>query len=416
MKIFARITIVLALVLLISCNSGTADNSKTKVVFWHVMGGPTGEALKELIDTFNVHHPGIEVIPVSVGNYNALSQKLMASGSNPPVISQVYESWTSELYAAGMLKPVQDFIDDEYMQELKEDMFPIFLEDNTFNGTLVSLPFNKSVPTYFYNKDMYAEYGVNEFPSTWDDFYTAMKTLTVDKNNDGKPDQFGTAFNISTWMFETRLFQFNGELADENLRPLFNSEAGIRAVEVDLRMLKKDKTAYTTTGYQHQDDFLSGKVSTITGSCVSLSFILAAEPPFELGIGPVPSGDREAVLISGTNVAIFAKSSDAQQKAAFEFVKWLTSPDVQAIWSYRTGYVPVRKSSLEKDLLTGQFEKFPTLKDVYNQLEYAYMEPQANEWYLGRQILGEALEFIVKGDKDPKKALDEAAEKFKREL
>lgn len=414
-----RILIILFIILMLLSVSCVSDNGKpgrTKVVFWHVMGGPTGEALKELIDTFNAGHPDIEVVPISVGNYNALSQKIMASSSNPPVISQMYESWTSELYAAGLLTPVENFIDDDYREELENDMFRIFIEDNTFNGTLVSLPFNKSVPTYFYNKDLYKKYNVEKFPDTWDEFYTAMKNLTADTDGNGKPDIYGTAFNISTWMFETRLFQFNGSLADSMLQPMFNSPAGVKAVKVDLKMLKDDKTAYTTTGYQHQDDFLSGKVSTITGSCVSLSFILAAEPPFELGIAPVPAGDREAVLISGTNIAIFSKSSEAQQKAAFEFVKWLTSPEIQAVWSYRTGYVPVRKSSLDTELLLKQFGKFPTLRDVYNQLEYAYMEPQANEWYLGRQILGEALEFIVKGDKDPAKALNEAAEKFKKEL
>jgi ABC-type glycerol-3-phosphate transport system substrate-binding protein len=44
------------------------------------------------------------------------------------------------------------------------------------------------------------------------------------------------------------------------------------------------------------------------------------------------------------------------------------------------------------------------------------MEPQDKEWYIGRKLLGNALEYAVKGDKDPKAALDEAAEEFKKEL
>ena len=152
--IFFILLIILIMTASVSCVSNSNKSGRTKVVFWHVMGGPTGEALKELIDTFNAGHPDIEVVPISVGNYNALSQKIMASSSNPPVISQMYESWTSELYAAGLLSPVENFIDDDYRKELENDMFRIFIEDNTFNGTLVSLPFNKSVPTYFYNKDM----------------------------------------------------------------------------------------------------------------------------------------------------------------------------------------------------------------------------------------------------------------------
>jgi len=180
--------------------------------------------------------------------------------------------------------------------------------------------------------------------------------------------------------------------------------------------LLKNKNAYITTGYQHQDDFLGQKVSTIFGSCVSLSFILANNPSFQLGIAPVPEGDRKAVLISGTNVAIFAKSTKEEQKAAYRFIKWFSSPEIQSIWAYKTGYLPTMKSSLNNKLLVKQFKKFPGLKSVYNQLNYAFMEPQANEWYIGRQILGKTLEYIIKGSVPPQKAFEKAADDFRKEV
>ncbi len=412
-----RIFILFIILLLILSGCGkNSGEGKIQVVFWHVMGGPTGDALKSLIDSFNLMNPDIEVVPISVGNYNALSQKIMASIQNPPVMSQMYESWTMELFEANRLEPIQNLLNDDEFVSITTDMFDIFVKDNTFNNIMVSLPFNKSVPTYFYNIDRFNEYGIKKFPETWDDFFSVMRILTKDTDNDGKSDIFGTAFNINTWMFESRLLQFNGQLVDDNLNPMFNSNAAVKAIEIDRQMLNKDKTAYITTGYQHQDDFIAGKISTIYGSCVSLSFILAAEPPFDLGIAPVPQADRKAVLISGTNVSIFSKATDAQKAGAIKFIKWFISPEIQAIWSSRTGYLPVMKSSMETEILKNQFEEFPGLRSVYEQLEYAHMEPQANVWYIGRQILGESLEYIIKGNRDALKTLNEAAAEYKKEL
>ncbi|MGE3062287.1 MAG: ABC transporter substrate-binding protein [bacterium] len=414
MKRLVLILIIMA-VLFAGCDAGK-DKDVTIVTFWHVMGGPSGEALDMIADSFNALNPKIKIELISVGTYEALSTKLMASISNPPVMSQVYESWTSEFVASGILTPIEDLMDSLSIEDVKKDIYEVFIKDNTFNGKLVTMPFNKSVPAYFYNADVFKKNGYEKFPDTWDAFLEAMKKMTFDTNKDGETDFHGTAFNINVWMFECRLLQFGGELTDASLKPLFNSDAGIKAIEIDRQMVIDDKSGYTTTGYQHQDDFLSQKVSTIYGSCVSLSFIMDAKPPFRLGMAPLPSGDKDAVLISGTNVAIFNKSSKEKQSAAYAFIEFFTSTEMQALWSQRTGYLPVRKSSMESFVLREQFEKYEGLREVYKQLEYAYMEPQDKEWYIGRKLLGNALEYAVKGGKSPKDALNEAAEEFKKEL
>ena len=128
------------------------------------MGGPLGKVLDEMIDEFNSTHPDIEVVSVSMGNYQALSQKIMAAvtADKPPVIAQVYESWTAQLLAAGKIVSIDTFVFGEQglSKEELEDIFPVFIEDNTFDGQLVTFPFNKSVPAYFYNIDMFKKAGI----------------------------------------------------------------------------------------------------------------------------------------------------------------------------------------------------------------------------------------------------------------
>lgn len=406
---------VISMLILSSCG-GTKNSSKIKVDFWHVMGGPANEALEELVSRFTAENPDIEIVLVSVGNYEQLSQKLMAATKNPPVMSQVYESWTSEFFDAGLLAPVEELCTQDYLEEIKKDVYPILIEDNTFGGKLVSMPFNKSVPAYFYNRDLYEKNRISSFPETWAEFKSDMKKMTYDENGDGVIDIHGTAFNVNVWLFECRLFQYGGELADSAMNPLFDSQSGIRAVQDDYDMIVKDKSAYITTGYQHQDDFLSKKITTMNGSCVSLSFIEESKPDFKLCIAPIPYGDRKAAVISGTNVAVFNRASKEQKEAAMKFIKFFTSAPSQAYWSYKTGYLPVRRSSLGDSLLIKRFSEVEGLESVYRQIDNAYLEPKAKEWYIGRKLLGNALEYALKNSKTIQKALTDAADEFRKEI
>jgi multiple sugar transport system substrate-binding protein len=418
MKILRRISIILLILSLISCSE--KGKEKTIVTFWHAMGGPLGKTLDSLITEFNNEHPAIEIRPVGMGNYQALSQKLMATvaADKPPAISQLYESWTDQFVRADILMPVEDLLDSTEGEKLKEDIYPVFIDDNTWNGKLVTLPFNKSVRAYFYNKTVFQKNGIEHFPETWKDFIDVGKNLTEDTDGDGKTDFWATAFPMSTWMFETLLYQQGGRLLSEDNRTcLFNKREGVEALNILLDILYKYKIGYLTTGYQNQDDFVSGKVAFVSGSVVSYSYISEKEPNFELGIAPVPYSKKKAFLIAGTNIGIFRRSTAAQKKAAMKFIKWFLSPEIQAKWAYGTGYVPVRISSLKEPLMVRRMEELPGLEDVLGQLDYALTEPKIAKWLAGRQILGrEGIEPALRGVKSPQESLNESATEINKIL
>ena len=409
-------------ILLSSCggkeNKGDSAKNKSGVVtvtFWHVMGGPLKKTLESIVDDFNITHPGIKVVPISVGSYNALSQKLMASiiGKKPPVIAQVYESWTSQFLDAKAIVPVSNFISDSLIgldsSDVK-DIFPIFIYDNTFEGKLVTMPFNKSVPAYYYNEDMLKKLGYDKFPSTWDSLRTLFQVATKDTNGDNYPDIWGTAYSVNMWLYECMLYQNGGRIfSKDGKKCLVGSEASIDALRYWVDLIKRYKVAYLTTGFQNQDDFLSGRVLAVSGSTVSLPFMYQTNPSFRLRICPIPQGKTKKVVISGTNIAIFNGVSKAQKKAAWEFIKYFISPSVQAKWSYGTNYVPIRKSSFKDSLMIKKFKKFPGLYETFMQIEYGDIEPKSPSWFVGRTILNRnGLEPAMRGNIPPEKALKEA--------
>jgi len=227
------------------------------------MGGPLGDALTKLVNEFNEIHPDIHINEISMGRYQALSQKLMAAivANTQPDMAQAYEAWIAKFIEGNALVPVEKFINgpNGLSQKELDDFYPVFIKSSTFGDTMYAFPFNKSVRVMYYNKDMFYRNGldINKPPVTWDEFITVGKQLTQDRDNDGKIDQWGTTFATNAWQFENCLLEAGGQLTNEALtEPLFNSKYGVEALDFLSGQLNKSKIAYLSTGYDGQNDFL----------------------------------------------------------------------------------------------------------------------------------------------------------------
>ncbi|MCK5787364.1 MAG: ABC transporter substrate-binding protein, partial [Candidatus Sabulitectum sp.] len=341
--------VLLTFLLLTACGSEADSTGPVQVVFWHAMGGPLGDVLEDsLIAEFNSLHDDIEILPVCMGNYSALSQKIMAGvmAGSPPGMAQAYETWTAQLIRGGALVPLDSLMeaDPSYTNEMWDDFFPVFQANNTFDGRIYSFPFNKSVPLIYYNVELFDSLGVSP-ASTWEEQRELLEILTTDGNNDGdlfdEEDRSGTAFGTSVWNFECLLAQAGGSLLNfDSTETAFNSPEGIEALEYMTTLLYVDSTAYLTSGYDHQKGFAEGRVGQVQGSVTSLAFMIRdmerrAEnglSTFTIGTAPLPAGREHAVYIAGTNVILFNNDDPRVVEAGWKFIKWFTQPDIQARW------------------------------------------------------------------------------------
>jgi len=420
MKKFFAFFLVVILLCSACTKTGSESSSGTEVVFWHAMGGPLGDALNTLVDQFNETHPDISIKAINMGNYTALSQKLMASiqTGNQPDVAQAFEAWTANMIDGDVLKPIGELIeaDPDFGEEDLADFYPVFIKSNTIDGQLWSFPFNKSVMVMYYNKDILFQngYNPNDPPQTWQEFRDYCRKLTQDKNNDGTIDQYGASLKISAWKFENLLLQAGGEImSEDNKIPLFNSEEGVLALDFLTNILNVDKTGYLSPGYEGQNDFLASKVAFYEDSSVSLAYMKRTGIDFNLGVSAIPVLNTRRNIISGTNVAIFKNEEEKIEKAAWEFVKWFTDTKQTAKWSEMTYYMPVRKSAFQEEALKKRLEENPEIASVYDQLNYATYEPQISEWFETRKYLEEhVIERVVRGILEPQEALDRAAKKI----
>lgn len=414
--------LVLLVAMSISCSRAGRKGDVVEVTFWHAMGGPLGKVLLEMINDFNRTHPNIRIVPVSMGQYNALSQKIMAAvaADRPPTMAQAYENWTVELILTESIVPIEEFVRSEngLSEESLADILPVFIENNTWNGVLWSFPFNKSVRALYYNKDLFREAGLDPEhpPTTWEEYLEYARRITKDLDGDGVPDIWGNAGQVNVWMFGNLLIQNGGSfLSPDGEHVAFNSPEGIEALAFMKKMLA-DSVGFIASGYEYQNDFLAGKVGMIEGSTVSVAF-MKGKYSFEMGIAPIPKGKFAGCLIAGTNVVIFKKATPEQQRAAWEFIKWFTETEQTARWAASTFYVPVRKSAFQTDALRRRFEEFPGLEQAFSQLDYASSEPKIAGWYAGRRYLNEiSIEAVLRGNVSIAWALDQAAERANTEI
>ena len=406
---------------LVGCSrGGDAEKVETEPLrFWHAMGGPLGRSLDSLVTDYNVASP-TKVENVSMGQYEALSQKIMAAvaAGGPPDLAQCYEAWTANLVESHAIVPLDRFLEGAEGQALRADLLPIFVQSSTQSGALWSFPFNKSVRCLYYNKDLFRQAGLDPErpPRTWQEYRDFARKLTSDANRDGTPERFGFASQITVTMFENLIVQNGGALlTPDETRVAFDSPEGIEALEFMADFLLRDETSLLSSGFEYQNEFLAGRVAMIEGSSVTLAF-LRDKYSFALGVAPLPAGKKDTQLLAGTDVVLFATRPEREQ-AAFAFVKWFTDTPQTARWAAETGYLPVRRSALDHPLLRVQLDAHPGLREAYAQVDRAMLQPKAKGWYAGRTILErEAIEPVLRGQLQPAEALRAAATKANAEL
>jgi ABC-type glycerol-3-phosphate transport system substrate-binding protein len=404
--------LILATALVGGCSR---TSSRTTVTFWHAMGGESQKTLKTMVDRFESTHSSIHIELVGMGNYDALSQKLMGAvaAKNPPTIAQMYENWTTQLHAGGELVYLDSFVHgpDGLSTEDLADIYPALLENNSWDGKLLTLPFNKSVPVYYYNVPMFQQAGFTEFPKTWTDFKTAANRLTR-RGASGNVEVWGAAGGTDIWIFGSMLYQRgSGFLEREDGRPEFNGREGVEVLQFQVDMVLKDKTQNTDVGRTPMDDFLVGRMAALTGSSTWRAPVVDKES-FPVGMAPVPTWGKPAAIVYGTNIGMFRRATPEQKAAAWKFIKWFTSPERQVEWSLGTWYVPIHRRSLEDPRMQERLAKTPGLRDAYEQMGCAVFEPRGLKWLAGRKALVEELEQAMLGAKSPKQALDDAAARY----
>ncbi|QNF28070.1 ABC transporter substrate-binding protein [Metabacillus elymi] len=403
---------------------------KQEVVFWHAMSGELETVLNDIVADFNESQENIEVKPIFQGTYEEALTKFntVAGTEDAPTIMQTFEVGTKYMIDSGHVQPVQKFIDeDKYDTSQWEENISNYY---SVDGEQYSMPFNSSTPILVYNKDAFKEAGLDpeKAPMTYSELKNAAKKLT--KTEGGETSQYGFSILNYGWFFEEMLAEQGGHYVDnENGRSgnatkaTFNDELGLNVFNL-ISDMHKEGTFFNVG--QNWDDmraaFQSGKIAMYLDSSAGIK-AMVDNSDFEVGASylPIPDdADREGVIIGGASVWMSSGINEDKQKAAWEFMKYLTTPEVQAEWHVKSGYFAINPAAYDQDIVKEEWKKYPQLKVTVDQLSET-KKGTATQGALisvfpeSRQKVVSAMESLYQG-MDPKKALDQAAEETNRAL
>lgn len=330
----------------------------TVVQFWHVYSDAPGEGLQTLVDEFNATNEyGITVEALNQGNYGDVEDKFNAgiqSGDLPDVV-MAYTNSLADWYSVDSIIDLNPYINDaDYglTAEQLEDLYPhLKAAGSTPDGAWVAYPMTQSANVLVYNFTWAEELGFANPPATSAELKEVVCAAAAENTAKGG-DFAGTGGlvyypNATNWLHF--LYAFGGnELNDASDAYDFTSQAAIDA-SMYILDLKAEGCVWQTESYPNPEQALRKAIITMSSTAGAPYYAAAFEDAGNTtdvwGWLAAPGPDGKLAVDAFQQMLGVVPSTEDEQMASWLFVKWLTSPEIQARWVRISGYYGTQHST-----------------------------------------------------------------------
>lgn len=384
--------------------------SKVKVLYWGSYSDELGKAEQAIVKMFNESQQDVELDYQFQGTYEETAQKLTAAlqARQAPDVCLLSDVWWFKFYLNRTLAPLNDFISANKVDT--SDYVDSLYNEGVRDGVSYWLPFARSTPLFYYNKDAYAEVGLDAAPETWDQLVAVAPQL-VQKNGDTITRSAFAHPNSASyiaWLFQAVIWQFGGAYSDPDFTIRINEPKGVEAGDF-YRASVVD--GWATTPDDPVTDFVNGLTASMMASTGDLRGVTEqVGDRFAFGTGFLPKEEKFGCCTGGAGMAVMAGSPPEKQEAGFKFIEYVTSPEGTTFWSQNTGYMPVRKSAIDSPEMQAFFEENPNFKTAVEQLPLTQPQDAARVFIPnGDQIIGKGLERITINKEEAQPVFDDVA-------
>lgn len=363
-----------AVLALAACNGGGGgagggddETVQLSYTFWGDAG--TRDLHVEVAETFSAQHDSIEIEPIHVPGHTDYIQTIqtrMAGGDPPDVVNfAVYD--LQAFGAQGALVPLTERVERDWDSDDLGDNVDVLMDAMLADDEYYGLPRNASGWFLYYNAEMLDEAGAPHPDGTWtwDDLRTYGSQI-ADSLDD--PSSYALAMDPSNMdQFIGYVWSAGGDFFNEDQSDILIDGPEAREAFSFLHGLMNDDGIMTPpsalpTGTGMQDLFLSGSVAMFADTGAHIATLQAADFEWDVAIAPSgPSGESWGRM-GATGVTIPQASEHPDE--AWEFIRYINSPDGQAILA-STGFSgPVRESVLADDSVYLPPEEFEVSRDI----------------------------------------------------
>jgi len=374
------------------------------------------EVEKAFVQEFS-KESGITVEHVSGGgSYEDMAQAFRASAgtSEQPDVAMGSDVFWFQYLMTGNIIALDGLL--EHLNVDTNDFQGALYGDYTYGGQHYAVPYGRSTPMFYYNKDVWEKAGLpDRGPKTWTEFTEWAPQLRTVLPKEGaplgwdKPAPSGTA-----WVAQNMLWSFGANYSQEWKWTLDTPEA-IKVGNLYRDSLNgADKWAKIATN--GANEFTAGQYGAIVGSTGGIVTYRQQLP--SLGVAFMPGGtiadDAPRVPTGGNGLTVSAPTPE-RQLAAGMLLEFLTRPENSARWALATGYMPTRKAALETERMKAGIAEVPDRQLPIDQLAITKVQDYARALLPGGDLLiTEHWERIMLSGENPEDVFPQLTAEFDR--
>lgn len=400
--------------------NGTA--AQTTITFWPSSNPEEIQFATQIVQEWNDTHPDIQVkmqpLPASRSTEEVLLAAI-AARTTPDVAANIYPGAISQFVDAGGLyahETLPGF--SEFMNARSGEAVMELYTHPT--GHVYQIPWKANPVMFAYNVALLAEAGIDPAElATYSGFLDAARK--VEEHWGGEKYLYTPTVDVTWWQ---RFFDFytlyiaasQGQtLLDADGEVIFDNEAGREVFEFLATVFRE---GLAPKGQTAQNRFFQGITLVEQAGPFTMPFYERNAPDgFEFALIPPPVPDRLAgqpVFTYGDpkNIAVFTTSKHPEE--SWEFIRFILSPENDALFMSLTGQIPYRLGMDTDPLFAEVLATHPRLESFLAQNERTRGVDDTP--YLIEIFTAISREYeagVIQGAREPATALRRAAQQAK---
>ncbi len=229
--------------------SALAADIEVRMFFPVAVGGPVTKIIDDYAAAFEKENAGIKVKPIYAGDYQQTVAKVLTAikGGDTPETAILLAADLFLLTDEDVVVPIDDFVKSADDKAWLETFYPAFMENAKLKGKTYAIPFQRSTPVLYWNKDLFKAAGLdpNKGPANWAEMREMAKKLTK-KDASGATTQWGIQIpsdGNTAWLFTGMTTGNGARLTNpDGNKVAFDDPKVIEAAQAWLDLSKVDGT------------------------------------------------------------------------------------------------------------------------------------------------------------------------------
>jgi multiple sugar transport system substrate-binding protein len=305
------------------------------------------QILETVIREFEAQNPDIRVKYETINSEYMDVIKTRLIGDVAPDVFYLDALEAPLLMKYNVLEPLNRYITPKFNLG---DFEPSLVQAFSYQGKLYGLPKDFSTLALIYNKKAFAAVGITAPPRTWETLLADARKLTVDRDGDGKIDQYG--FGVAPELArQTFMMQaFGGQLINSSGYAVFASPSSLKGLRTVVNQYRRDRTSAqpTDVGATWGSEMLGQeKAAMVIEGAWAIPYFKETFPKLEFATAEVPTVNEKQGTMSYT-VAYVMNRQSQHKAAAWKLIAFLTGKQGMKAWAKQGLALPARRSLLSE--------------------------------------------------------------------